>query len=175
MTWFKPNFMWMMYRSNWAQSKNQDRILGIWLKLDAFHEMLAHSTHTSTSAGAEEWNSSPVDSTSDWKGRVNLQWDPDHGPSGKALFRRAVQIGVKNVPWWHTGEKFESIIDVTPLVAQQRKLVPKQLEDLFSPQERLYIIPEKRISRHVKLETTVADLEEEANLLVVHKAKQPRN
>lgn len=160
-----------MYRSNWARSKNQDRILGVWLKLDAFHEMLAHATHTSTSGESEEWDSSPIDSVTGWKGRVKIQWDPDHGPSGESLSRRAVQIGVKNVPWWHTGERFEGIIDLTPLVIDQRKHVPSNLAQLFTPQEKIYVIPDKRIAKHVKTETSVAHLDEEKSLLVKHRKK----
>lgn len=136
--------------------------------------MLAHATHTSTSAAAEEWNSSPTDSSSGWKGRVNLQWDPDHGPTGKSLFRRAIQIGVKNVPSWHTGENFERIIDLTPLVKEQRKFVPSQLSQLFTPQERLYFIPNKSIAKYVKVETTVSDLAEEKSLLAVYRRVSPQ-
>jgi hypothetical protein len=29
MTWIKPSFLWMMYRSGWATKQNQERILAI--------------------------------------------------------------------------------------------------------------------------------------------------
>ncbi len=36
MTWIKPNFLWMMYRSGWAVKKNQERILAIKLTKKGF-------------------------------------------------------------------------------------------------------------------------------------------
>ena len=32
MTWIKPSFLWMMYRSGWGKKKNQERILAIDIK-----------------------------------------------------------------------------------------------------------------------------------------------
>ena len=29
MTWIKPSFLWMMYRSNWGTKKNQECVLAI--------------------------------------------------------------------------------------------------------------------------------------------------
>lgn len=28
MTWIKPSFLWIMYRSGWAEKENQEHILG---------------------------------------------------------------------------------------------------------------------------------------------------
>ena len=36
MSWIKPNFLWMMYRSNWATHPNQEHILAIRLARDGF-------------------------------------------------------------------------------------------------------------------------------------------
>jgi hypothetical protein len=41
MTWIKPNFLWMMYRSGWASKKNQERILAISLTRLGFEEILS--------------------------------------------------------------------------------------------------------------------------------------
>ena len=40
MTWIKPNFLWMMYRSGWASKPNQERILAIKLTHDFFQFLL---------------------------------------------------------------------------------------------------------------------------------------
>ena len=32
MSWIKPNFLWMMYRSSWSAKEGQERILAIWIK-----------------------------------------------------------------------------------------------------------------------------------------------
>eukprot|EP01126_Amoeba_proteus_P058792 TRINITY_DN7631_c0_g1_i4.p2 TRINITY_DN7631_c0_g1~~TRINITY_DN7631_c0_g1_i4.p2 ORF type:complete len:152 (+),score=21.24 TRINITY_DN7631_c0_g1_i4:71-526(+) len=43
MTWIKTNFLWMMFRSKWGSSPNQDHILAIWLKIDAFEKYLRNA------------------------------------------------------------------------------------------------------------------------------------
>ena len=40
MTWIKPSFLWMMYRSSWASKQGQERILAIDLKKEGFDEIV---------------------------------------------------------------------------------------------------------------------------------------
>ena len=163
-----------MYRSDWARSNNQERILGIWLKLDAFHELLQLSEQTSANsayASKHEWQQARSakktlpGSTEAWSGRVNIQWDPDHHPSGAKLTRRAIQIGIKQVPWWASGNRFEKIIDMTPLVSEQRKFLTVSEDQLFTPHERIYMVPDEAIAKHAHTDTELADIENEATLL----------
>ncbi|MGW7541114.1 DUF4291 family protein [Streptomyces sp. NPDC054770] len=42
MTWIKPSFLWMMYRSGWARKPNQERILRIDMDRAGFERALAH-------------------------------------------------------------------------------------------------------------------------------------
>ena len=39
MTWIKPSFLWMMYRCGWAEKENQERVLAIDIKREAFDEI----------------------------------------------------------------------------------------------------------------------------------------
>src|SRR5262245_40969960 len=41
MSWIKPNFLWMMYRSNWGASPGQERILAVQLDRRFFERLLA--------------------------------------------------------------------------------------------------------------------------------------
>ena|ERR1700754_275057 len=43
MTWIKPSFLWMMYRSGWASKENQERILEIKIKRSGFEWALRNS------------------------------------------------------------------------------------------------------------------------------------
>lgn len=43
MTWIKTNFMWMMYRCGWAQKANQERVLAVRIKRDAFEYILSQA------------------------------------------------------------------------------------------------------------------------------------
>ncbi len=36
MTWIKPSFLWMMYRCGWGPKENQEHILAIDMKREAF-------------------------------------------------------------------------------------------------------------------------------------------
>lgn len=134
MTWIKTNFMWMMYRSNWAQSKGQEYILGIWVTRDGFHELLSLA-QPSVVRGSK---ASPDGQ------KVVVQWDPDHSPKGGKLERRAIQIGIKNVKDWSFGKIIRGIVNMTPFVQEQFKNNVEHsetFEDLLSPKERVYIIP----------------------------------
>lgn len=50
MSWIKPNFLWMMYRSGWGTKPGQEVILAIRIKREFFEKILAEavpSTHDS--------------------------------------------------------------------------------------------------------------------------------
>jgi hypothetical protein len=152
----------MMYRSNWARRANQTRILGIWLKLDAFHLLLKGARKT-IDKGENKKNS-------DSSGGVTIQWDPDHTPNGDEMSKRALQIGVKSISWWKTGDKFESIIDMTPLVYHLRdhaKTKNGLYPQLFTPQEKIYLVPEN-IAQVISTDTKEEDLKEERDFFDSH-------
>ena len=50
MTWIKPSFLWMMYRSNWGTKVNQERILAIDILRDGFDEILENATLSNSKA-----------------------------------------------------------------------------------------------------------------------------
>ena len=39
MSWIKPNFLWMMYRSNWGRSQGQEVVLAVRLKRSFFDSL----------------------------------------------------------------------------------------------------------------------------------------
>jgi Domain of unknown function (DUF4291) len=46
MTWIKPNFLWMMYRSGWGRKEGQEVTLAIRIKRSAFDEILSQAVHS---------------------------------------------------------------------------------------------------------------------------------
>src|SRR6266516_5749190 len=44
MTWIKPSFLWMMYRSGWATKPGQERVLAVRISRAGFEWALAHSS-----------------------------------------------------------------------------------------------------------------------------------
>jgi len=93
MSWMKPNFLWMMYRSGWGQKEGQEVVLAIKIKRSAFDEILANAVRSS-------YNPDLYPTETDWKravsnSNVRLQWDPDHSPTGGKLERKAIQLGLR--------------------------------------------------------------------------------
>eukprot|EP01125_Pyxidicula_operculata_P014988 TRINITY_DN5064_c0_g1_i2.p1 TRINITY_DN5064_c0_g1~~TRINITY_DN5064_c0_g1_i2.p1 ORF type:complete len:275 (-),score=17.57 TRINITY_DN5064_c0_g1_i2:614-1411(-) len=123
MSWIKTSFLWMMFRSGWGTKKNQERVLGIWLKRERFESYIA--------LAAKE---------SDEKGTIRCQWDPDHYPDGERHpYRKAIQLGLRNVQSFITGDDILRIIDVTPLVNEQyQHILSKNYTELVTPQETAY-------------------------------------
>ena len=93
MSWVKPNFLWMMYRCGWATKAGQEVVLAVWLERAAFDRILEHAVPSTfwpeRYADNAEWHDAVARSD------VRLQWDPDHGPSGAPVERRAVQLGLR--------------------------------------------------------------------------------
>jgi Domain of unknown function (DUF4291) len=78
MTWIKPSFLWMMYRSGWGfKDEGQRRILAIDVSRDGFEWALAHScpSHPEPSMSWEDWTTLKSASP------VRIQWDPRAGPA----------------------------------------------------------------------------------------------
>src|SRR5206468_12410926 len=47
MSWIKPNFVWMMYRSGWGTKEGQEVTLAVRLRRAAFDQILAAAVHAS--------------------------------------------------------------------------------------------------------------------------------
>lgn len=90
MTWIKPSFLWMMYRSNWAQKDiQQQTILKIKVYRPEFFHLIDRATLSHrTQQTVEDWDAEKAMAPN------RIQWDPDRDGAGNALDRRAIQIGI---------------------------------------------------------------------------------
>lgn len=138
MSWIKPNFMWMMYRSNWARTPGQEIVCAVRLKRDFFDEVL----HQAVSSSFDKAHHSDH---GEWKravkrSNVRRQWDPDHGPSGNKLGRRAIQLGLRGeMLERYSKEAIIEIINMTPFIQQQHDNIVKPYDSLVTPLESVYI------------------------------------
>jgi len=134
MTWFKTDFLWMMYRCNYARSANQTTVLAIKVRTADFWRLLSICVPSSyaQSAAASQAEYKRELAGSD----VRLQWDPAHSPGGAKLRRRAIQIGMRNdhAVQWASGSMFVDVIDITEFVIAQRDATHEQL---MLPRERV--------------------------------------
>jgi len=152
MTWIKPNFLWMMYRSGWGTKEGQEVTLAIRLTRPAFNEILSAAVHSN-------FNPSVYSSHDAWKqavetSNVRLQWDPDHGPSGAPLDRRAIQLGLRGaIVEKYAREWVLDIEDISEFVAVQRKWVAAgELDQLLTPSETVYSVCDTAVAGRLGLE-----------------------
>ncbi|MDQ1713502.1 MAG: hypothetical protein QOE45_2952 [Frankiaceae bacterium] len=140
MTWIKPSFLWMMYRSGWATKHDQERVLAVRISRDGFawalsHACLSHydgAVHEDEETWREAVRTNPV----------RVQWDPDRDAAMNPLCRRAIQVGLSGEAVnRYVDEWIVSIDDVTPLVAHLRSL-PTDRRDELLPEERPYPLPQ---------------------------------
>jgi Domain of unknown function (DUF4291) len=151
MTWIKPNFLWMMYRSGWGTKENQEVTLAIRLHRPAFDAILAQAVHSKYIPEIYEdqadWNRAVKNSD------VRLQWDPDHSPTGDKLTRRAIQLGLQDETAIKYAQEFiVSIEDISEFVAEQRQYVITQNYDsLLTPSENPYLVSDAEVVQKLQL------------------------
>ena len=139
MSWIKPNFLWMMYRSGWATKENQETILAVSLKRTAFDFILEQAV-------ASMFDPEQHGSRAEWQdalaaSEVRGQWDPDHAPDGATKFeRRASQAELRgDILAQYASDWIVNIEDITPFVTEQHKHVQSgNLSLLQTPCEDVY-------------------------------------
>jgi hypothetical protein len=153
MSWIKPNFLWMMYRSGWGTKENQDVTLAVRLRRDAFDEILrqaVHSTFLPEVYGSEDaWKRAVAGSD------VRLQWDPDHDPSGKPVERRAIQLGLRgDVLARYAKDWLLEIQDVSDFVREQRTNAAAPYDPLVTPSEDVYPVADIQVAKRLGVSPT---------------------
>lgn len=138
MSWIKPNFLWMMYRSGWGTKPGQEITLGLRIRRGFFDRLLARAVASSYGparhASEAEWKAALQSS------EVRLQWDPDHLPDGRKCERRAVQLGLRGsaLQSLAAGPELLEVIDMSPFVAAQRPHANGNWAALATPIESVY-------------------------------------
>ena len=149
MSWIKPSFLWMMYRSGWATKPGQEHILAINMDRDGFDRVISvgvlshfdRAIHQST----EAWHAMRKESD------VVVQWDPERDLDLRPLGHRTIQIGLRgDTLRQYAMEWIVSISDVTPLARSLREHIHegrRDLADTMLPRESPYPLPTVARSR----------------------------
>lgn len=121
MTWIKPSFLWMMYRSGWATKPGQERVLAIRIRRDGFDWALTNSALSSYEPGVHadrvEWKRS-------LRAPVHIQWDPERDLHLRPLDHCAIQIGLSGAAVHrYVDEWIVGVDDVTALCGRIRDRV----------------------------------------------------
>ena len=132
MTWIKPSFLWMMYRSGWATKEGQNRILAIDMKRIGFDFLIKNAVLSSFSPKIHEtydcWKTALRQS------EIRCQWDPERDIWGNPLNQRTIQVGIKgSMVVSYVNNWIVKIIDITQEVInmqdniKSKKFVKSQL------------------------------------------------
>jgi hypothetical protein len=142
MTWIKPSFLWMMYRSGWASKPGQEYVLSIDIARDGFEWALKNSVLSRHDPqiydSYEEWQSLTKTAP------VRIQWDPERNIYLKKLSHRSIQIGLREeAVRRYTEDWIVHIRDITKECKKVKKLLDEgRIDDALSslPKERPYHI-----------------------------------
>ena len=140
MTWIKPSFLWMMYRCEKKKKENQENILAIDMKRNAF-DFLVQNAIMST------YKEDMGISYAEWKEQIKksdirCQWDPERDVFGNPLKYRSIQLGLRG----EAVKKFvnEWIVNISDVTDYVKELSKKKNsgEDisLLLPKEKIYIV-----------------------------------
>ena len=141
MTWIKPSFGWMLYRSNYAMAHRQEAILKIELPHEAFLAILRQAVPTAFDrrlhATEDEWRSALKHTD------VRYQWDPDRDWRLRKLSRRAIQLGLQGAVVKDYVGSIIGLEDGTALAHTCRQASAEGADRPSSyPLEREYPVPE---------------------------------
>lgn len=141
MTWIKPSFGWMLYRSGYATQTRQEAILKIKLSHVGFLEILEQSVETTHNpdvhADVHAWQQALKRSD------VRHQWDPDRALQGYKLPRRAIQIGISGqTVQRYVNEWIIELVEVTALAHEIQVAVKNKTSLPTVPDERVYSVKE---------------------------------
>ncbi|MGD1903747.1 MAG: DUF4291 domain-containing protein [Geitlerinemataceae cyanobacterium] len=143
MTWIKPSFLWMMYRSGWGMKDGKpSKILAIDITRAGFEWALDHSclSRPSKDLSPKEWKQMKRTHP------VRIQWDPERNPDLEALDYRAIQIGLSNeAVVKYLNEWITCITDITPLTREIHALVQQSRYEEAKqslPNELAYLLEE---------------------------------
>jgi hypothetical protein len=152
MSWIKPNFLWMMYRSGWGTKEGQEVTLAVWLQRPAFDAILKEAVYSTfvpeLYASHDEWQRAVAQSA------VRLQWDPDHDPSGAKVERRAIQLGLRGeMLARYAREWIVRIEDVSAFVEEQRGHArPGAYDRLLVPREEVYPVLDREVAARLGMD-----------------------
>lgn len=110
MTWVKPSFLWMMYRSGWGAKPDQECVLAVRITRSGFDWALDRAVPSDAGVGSRP--------------DVRVQWDPERDLHLNPLPHRSLQLGLAGEASRRYVEEWTgSITDVTPLAHEVRALV----------------------------------------------------
>lgn len=141
MTWIKPSFFWMMYRSGWGdKDPKQNNILAIDMTHEGFLWCLQHAVLSKAHPDLTPESFLSLKQ----KCPVVIQWDPERDMHLNKLDYRSIQMGIKgDAVTRYVNEWIVNITNITDECHQIKRLIDKgeiAQAQLLLPNERVYPI-----------------------------------
>ena len=152
MTWIKPSFGWMLYRSGYGEKPGQEFVLRIKIKHGGFRTMLGNAvlSHYIPAVHGTEPDFQKAKRNSECR----IQWDPERDMRLHALPIRAIQVGIKgSLVHSYVNEWILSIDDVTPLAHAVRDAVRTRGPLPPVPEEKHYPVSSE-VGRRLGIDAT---------------------
>ncbi|MFJ2785062.1 MULTISPECIES: DUF4291 domain-containing protein [unclassified Streptomyces] len=122
MTWIKPSFLWMMYRSGWGTKEGQETVLAVEITREGFEWALRNACLSHYERGFHP-------DRADWRRRLRraparVQWDPERDLHLRPLPHRSLQLGLTGEASRRYADEWTvSVTDVTPLAHRVHDLL----------------------------------------------------
>ncbi|MFE6223957.1 MULTISPECIES: DUF4291 domain-containing protein [unclassified Streptomyces] len=122
MTWIKPSFLWMMYRSGWGTKEGQETVLAVEITRAGFEWALRHAClshyergfHADRASWQRELRRAPA----------RVQWDPERDLRLAPLPYRSLQLGLAGEAARRYADEWTvAVTDVTALARAAHALV----------------------------------------------------
>jgi hypothetical protein len=144
MTWIKPSFLWMMYRSGWAEKEGQEHILAVKIKREGFEWALEN-------ACLSTFKENIYKTHENWKEKLNstpvrIQWDPEKNIKLENLDYKSIQIGLNS----EAVKKYvkDWIVQIDDITAFSKEIhqfiINNEIEKAKDklPKEKIYPLPD---------------------------------
>jgi len=140
MTWIKPSFRWLMYRSNWGQKSGQNNILAVHITREGWEKALSLGVLTSPEKKAF---------------KSGLEWETERSLRGAPLDHNSIQVGLSSqIIHEYVEDWIVKIEDFTPQVRKMHSFMKSGDKKNFTkhiPAEKIYPIP-KKLKNHLLIE-----------------------
>lgn len=145
MTWIKPSFLWMMYRSGWATKEGQEHVLAIKITREGWEWALKNSCLShfvkEVHGSHENWKDVLQNSP------VRIQWDPEKDIFLNNLSYRSIQVGLTGIAVEnYVNEWIVGIEDISEKCRKIHSLIlDKKTEEAKSllPPENIYLLSDE--------------------------------
>jgi hypothetical protein len=145
MTWIKPSWAWMLYRSGYSyKDPGQECILALTLTRPAFLSLLRKAVVSSHNNQAADSGVKAKNEGRSKPANVRVQWDPERTVRLEKLDYRSIQIGVPGALVEELVDGIVDIEDVTSRARELKRVLDERGDVGLAELEAMGLVPEEK-------------------------------